>query len=176
MKRSLAAAWFLILVPTLLCAGAARGDDEEARRHTEKAGGFSFSPPANWTVREFPGLKYKVVVGPVRASFASNINVVDEPFKGTLDDYVKANIGAMRMRFKKFKLEDQGDFKTTSGLRGARLVTESEQGGRLLRQTFYIFGTADTKYVVTCSTLAEGGKTLDPLFERSMKTFRFEKP
>ena len=57
MKRSLATVWFLILGPTLLGAGAAGGDDEGTRRHTEKAGGFSFPPPANWAVRDSPGPK-----------------------------------------------------------------------------------------------------------------------
>ncbi len=176
MQRSLLAAWLLALAFPLAGTGAAGADDAEARRHTEKAGGFSFVPPENWTVRDFPGLKYKVVVGPVRSAFASNINVVDEVYKGSLDAYEKASIAAMQARLEKFAIKDRGEFKTTSGLKGARLVAQSEQGGRLLRQTFYFFGNGDKKYVATCSTVADGGEKFDDVFERAMKTFRFERP
>jgi len=176
MHRSLLATGLLFLALPLADTGAAGVDDAEARRHTEKAGGFSFVPPENWTVRDFAGMKYKVVVGPARSAFASNINVVDEVYKGTLDSYKKANIEAMEARLEKFALKDQGEFKTTSGLKGARLVTQSEQSGRLVRQTFYLFGNGEKKYVATCSTAAAGGEELDAEFEKAMKTFRFERP
>jgi hypothetical protein len=174
MRRSVAVACFMILVPALLCAAPTDGDDDEARRHREKDGGFSFVPPADRRAQNITGLKYKVV-GAVRERFACNINVVDEPFQGTVDEYVKANISALKERLAKFKVHEQGEFKTTSGLRGVRLVTESEQGRRLLRQTFYFFGTPDAKYVVTCSTLAEGGEKLDSVLEKAMKTFWLER-
>ena len=177
MKHIIRVISFVVLTfYAVTCNGQPGVDkDQDARRHVEKTGGFSFVPPEDWKVRDFPGLKYKIVVGPIGAGFASNINVVDETIKGTLDDYVKGNIAVLQSAFKKFRLVKQDDFKTSAGLQGARLIAESEQNDMLLRQTFYFFGTADTKYVITCSTLAEGGEKLDPVFEKSMKTFRFEK-
>jgi hypothetical protein len=74
------------------------------------------------------------------------------------------------------KIVKQEAFKTTAGVPGFYVLTESEHNGKLLRQTAYFFGSAETKYVFTCSTAAEGGAKLDPLFEQAMKTFRFEKP
>jgi hypothetical protein len=150
--------------------------DDESRRHLEKAGGFSFIPPSTWKVRDYPGLKYKIVVGPIQAGFASNINVVDESFEGSLDAYVEGNTAVQMRALKKVQIVKQEKFRTTSGLQGARSIIEDEQDEQLLRQTFYFFGTAETKYVITCSTLAEGGERLDPIFERAMRTFRFEKP
>lgn len=73
MERILAYACLSIVISSLPGAGVRAGDDEPAR-HTEKAGKFSFVPPVTWTLREFPGLKYQVVVGPARSGFAPNIN------------------------------------------------------------------------------------------------------
>jgi hypothetical protein len=100
---------------------------------------------------------------------------VDEKFKGSLDEYVKANVATLKRLLKKVQIVKQEKFTTTAGLPGARVIVHNEQHGNLLRQTCYLFGNANTKYVVTCTTLAEGGEKLDRLFERSMKTFRFDK-
>jgi len=125
-------------------------------------------------------MKFKAMIGPSAAGFAPNICTVDELFSGSLDAYVKGNLAAFqeasrKFPSRKFHLAQPDDFKTTAGEQGARLVTESENQGRLLRQTFYFFGKRDTKFVITCSTLAEGGDKLDSVFETSIKTFRFEK-
>jgi hypothetical protein len=68
----------------------------------------------------------------------------------------------------------QGEFTTAEGLRGARATFEHERDGRALRQTYYFFGKGARKFVVTCSALAGSGERLDPVFEASMKTFRFD--
>jgi hypothetical protein len=148
------------------------GNDPGSGRHSEA--GFSFVAPPGWEVRPFPGLKFKVVVGPAADGFAPNINVVDEKANIPLDDYVTGNLDTMQQVFQRFRLVKQDAFKTAAGLEGGRLFVENEQGGKLLRQIFYFFGKGDTKYVLTCTALAEGGDRLDPVFEASMKTFRFD--
>jgi len=161
---------------TVACGDeASRNRAEDPRRHVEAAGGFSFVPPEDWKIRDIPGMKFKAMIGPSAAGFAPNICTVDELFSGSLDAYVKGNLAALQKASRKFHLAQSDDFKTTAGEQGARLVTESENQGRLLRQTFYFFGKRDTKFVITCSTLAEGGDKLDSVFETSIKTFRFEK-
>ena len=174
MNRSLALASLLMVFPMLAPASADQA--EESRRLTETAGGFSFVPPETWQARAVPGLKYKIAFGPVQDGFASNINVVDEAFTGALDAYVNANKAALERALKKVRIVKQEAFRTTAGLPGARLIVECEQNDKPLRQTFYFFGTAGMKFVVTCSTTAAGGEKLDPVFERAMKTFRLEKP
>ncbi len=151
-----------------------KGAGEEPARYTEKAGRFSFVPPVDWTLRRFQRLEYRVVIGPVKEGFVANMNVVLEPVEGTLDDYVKANKPVLEKVHKKFKLLEEGELKTKSGLRGVRLIIENEQNDRLLRQSMYLFGTADRKYIVTCTTLAEDGAKFDKLFEQAMETFRLE--
>jgi hypothetical protein len=173
-RSFLAVAWLVILASPLAADEAGVDDPDEKRRHTERAGGFSFVRPEGWEVREIPGLKFEVVVGPTRDRFATNINVVDEAFKGSAEAYVRASLSTLKRQLKDLRIEKQEPFKTRSGLQGMRLITENQQDERLLRQTFYFFGNGEKVYVLTCSTLAEGGEELDPLFERAMKTFRFE--
>ena len=84
----------------------------EARRHVELEGGFSYLPPTNWQIREFPGSKYKPAYGTRKDDFAPNINFVDEAFSASLDEYVSANLEAMKKFFKDFKVIKQEDFFT----------------------------------------------------------------
>ena len=149
------------------------GDNQ---RYVERAGNFSFVQPAGWKFQDFAGSKSKIAVGPSRDGFAPNINVVTEPFMGTLEEYADANIATMRSAFGKLRIIEQVEFRTIAGLPGRRLIIESEQNDRLLRFSFYFFGTSGIKYVVTCTALAYGGEKLDSVFAESMKTFQIEKP
>ena len=54
----------------------ARGRLAEPRRHHEHAGGFSFIPPADWTMQAAPRTPYKMAVAPGGLGFRPNINVV----------------------------------------------------------------------------------------------------
>lgn len=140
----------------------------------EPAGGFSYDPPAGWTVSEMPGMKYRIAVGPVQQEFASNINVVDEAFAGSLADYVDANVSMIEKVLASPRILKRDDFQTADLSSASRVVIEDEQQGRALRQTFYFFDGGRRKYVATCSTLADGADALDATFEASMKTFRVD--
>jgi hypothetical protein len=145
-------------------------------KHVEQAGGYSLQAPQGWQFREFPGLKYQIAFGPVAKSFSPNINVVDEAYGGSLKSYVDANLQNLEKMFMQFKLIKRAAFVTTGGLSGEKLVTTSLQGKVFLRQTFYFLPGIDGKYfVVTCSSLAEGGESQDTTFEQTMKTFEIIK-
>lgn len=162
------------LAPCVLLTAFALGcgNDPVPGRHSEA--GFSFVPPPGWEVRPFPGLKFRAAVGPPAAGFAPNINIIDDVNPLPLDDYVQANLNGLRQMTQNFRLVRQEAFKTAEGLEGGRLIGENDQQGRRLRQTSYFFARGGTKYVVTCSALAEGGEQFDPVFEATMKTFRFD--
>jgi len=169
MKKPTFVAALFILTASVFSADT--GD-----RHVEKAGGFSFCPPKSWDMKEIPGLKYRIAFGPASDGFAPNINVVDESFSGSLSDYVKGNREALERMFKGFKNLGESEFKTDFGPKGVRLITESEQQGQKLRQTFFFFdGKGGRKLVATCSALAENGAKLDETFAASLKTFAIEK-
>jgi hypothetical protein len=161
----------VVLVLAASQVGTARGGEE--KRYTEAAGGFSFVPPEGWNVREFGGLKYKIVHGPAAAGFAPNINVTDETYEGTVDAYAKANQATLQRVFKNFRLVKMENFQTAGKMQGVRMIIENDQMDKKLRQTFYFFAKGNRKYVITCSALAEGGDKQDPVFEGCLKTFRF---
>lgn len=165
----------MLLLFVAITAASAQDRADKEERHVEKSGGYSLVPPEGWKAREFPGLKYQVIVGPATNGFAPNLNVVKETSSLKLDDYVKGNRAALQQLFKNFQLVDQGEFKTAGGLQGVKMIVQDEQGNKQLRQTFYFFESGNTKYVVTASALADGGEKLDPVFDKCLKSFRFEK-
>lgn len=169
MRRLFVTVFFLIVTANV--AHAEVGD-----RHFEQAGAFSLQAPKGWQFREFPGMKYQLAFGPAKNSFSPNINIVDEAYGGTLKSYVDASKNTLTKMFVQFTLIKRDAFVTTNGLRGERMVTTALQQKSLLRQTFYFLPGVNGKYfVVTCSTLAAGGETLDSVFEESIKTFEIIK-
>lgn len=173
--------WMLLAICGLTLGASADAQESDRKtpatdenRHVEKDGGFSFVPPEGWTVREFPGQKYQIVFGPAENQFAANINVVEEPYRGTVDNYLKATKELLPKAIKKYQLIKQEPFQTAAGIKTQRLIIEGEQQGHLLRQTFYLFPSPTKMFVVTCSTVSAGGEKLDGTFESSMKSFRFE--
>lgn len=168
MRRYLFIAAILLTVAPLLAA-------DVGKRHREAVGKFSFCPPQGWTMQNIPGMKYSIAAGPAANRFAPNINVVDENSRMTLNDYVETNKKMLAKAFKGYKELGKSEFKTTSGLKATRLVTQSDQEGTMVRQTFYFFAAkGDRKVTATCSALASGGKALDEVFEASLKTFAIE--
>jgi len=161
--------WVVGMALCVLCVGCG---GKSPRQHYEKAGAFSYDPPAGWQAREFPGLKYRVTYGARTNEFAPNINVIDETFSGTLAAYVDANLEVMRKLFTRLTVVSRKEFKTQDGQPVIRVVTQDEQQGRALRQTLFFFSNSSRKYIATCTTLADGGEGLDSTFEKSMTSFR----
>ena len=159
----------VVLTVSLVCVGCG---GRAPRQHYEKAGAFSYDPPSGWQVIEFPGLKYRISHGPRENEFAPNINVIDEAFSGTLAAYVDANLQNMEKLFVNMKVLSREDFKTQDNESAVKILTENEQQGRMLRQTFFFIGSGNRKYVVTCTALADGGDKFDTAFAESVKTFR----
>ena len=163
-----ATAWGVALL--LACSGC--GDGRPRGRHYEKAGKFSYDPPAGWEIVELPGLKYRISRGAPVKGFAPNINGVDEASSVALRDHVVANVKVIEAMWPSLGVLDRSDFRTTDGLLGHRMVTQRSEAKAKLRQTYYFFPSGGRKYVVTCTTLAEAGEALDATFDTSMRTFR----
>lgn len=147
---------------------------EQGERHYEPAGSFSYVPPAGWDLVDSAQLAYQVAAGPEQDGFTPNLVVVDEAFDGSLDDYVAASLTSMNQVFQGFRLIHRRPFKSDEGLAGTRLITENAQGGRTLRQAYYFFESGPTKFVLTCTQLAEAGDSLDTTCDASAQTFRLE--
>ena len=148
----------------------------EEGRFYEKSGGFSILLPEAWQVGEMPGLKYKVLIGQTENDFTQNIAFVDEAFGGDLTFYVNAAIGQLEnLLGENFELTKRDDFVTLKNVKGEKLVTNTFQYNRHIRQIIYCFPGKGIKMLVTCSVSAESGETYDDFFDRIMETFEWTK-
>jgi hypothetical protein len=148
---------------------------QQVERQDFGSGGiFSYVPPNEWKVLEFPGLKFKVSRGEPVKEFAPNIVVVDEAYDKSLDDYAKDNIANMQKIFHGLKIISQTDFTTADGTRAIKLLTERDDDAskKRLRQVYYLYDAGNKKLVATCSSLAEEGPASDSVFDAAMKTFK----
>jgi len=157
------------LILTLASAGCS---SKPPRKHHEPDGGFSYDPPETWKIVAFEDLKYKISHGASGNGFAPNINVVTETFRGSLEAYVDGNLKHMTTTLEGMSILKREEFQTDDGLAAVRVITLSKKPSRTLRQTYHFFSSGSSKYIATCSTLAEGGEALDAIFAKSMKTFR----
>lgn len=133
---------------------------------------FSYMAPEGWMVAEVTGVKYKVAITNPSNGVAPNLNVVDDSFKGTMDEYVRQNLEDLEKSFDEFKKLGQNSFTTTSGVKGVKVIIQARQQGKLLRQIFFLLrGKNDVKYVITFTASAEEGKKYDAIVEKAIKTF-----
>lgn len=165
-----------ILIASLI-ASPAFAEDAAGERQHEPAGGYSLVPPAGWQAHEFPGLKYRVFTGPPVGGFAPNLNVVDEYFPGSLDDYVGRNLLVMARMFQAFEKLSQNDFELNSGDRAVRIVAKSVQDPGLVEQSFYfVDGGGGRYFVITCGKLATDERQVAQQCDGSARTFRVDGP
>lgn len=150
----------------------------ESPGYTAPDNEFSYNPPDGWSLRDFPGFKYKIAFGQPSEGFAPNIGIADEMFSGPLDDYVAGNLRTMTELFEKvggknYQFIRQTEFLTDLKQRAIKVITESQIDEKDLRQTYYFFeGVNGKKYVITCSQLAKDGDSYQELFDKSITTFK----
>jgi hypothetical protein len=148
----------------------------EANKRQVEAGLFSYVPPAGWTVRDFPGFKFKICADQPKNNFAANLNVVDEAVPVEMAEYRKATLANMPQLLKEFKVLSDTDFKTDSGLQGARIAYQQTFNGKALQQIAYIFHNKakGTFYILTGTSLPEDAKELEATFDAAARSFRLE--
>ena len=143
-------------------------------RVVENHGNFSWQPPLNWTVTEFPGLKYRVAFGPIEGGLNVNINVVDETYHGTLRSYVDQSIALLSTLFQGFRLLYREEFRTNSGIVGEKVTIINYKQGFFLRQILYFLpGRNNTIFVITCTVPDSVASRFISIFDESIKTFEF---
>jgi hypothetical protein len=175
MKRMLVAILFVFV---LTQAGAAQ---DACKRHLEPSGAFSFCPPDGWSLMEKEGYKYKILHGPRGQVFTPNINIRDEANGAPLADYVSASVKEILTNYEKIgatsvKLLEQSNFATTKRTAGIRNAFRTEYKGLMIRTLQYYFNGKDGhKLIVTCTSLEEEKATLDPIFDRTLKSFQFDR-
>lgn len=162
-------------IPTETPAPTASPTPEASReRHYEPEGGFSYVPPAGWDLVDSPSMPYATAIGPGTDDFSANLTIMDEPFAGTLGEYVTLSLNNMREFFEGLEVVRQEQFRSVEGPPGVKIVTKNVQRGRALHQVFYLFNADATKFVITCTRLAVADEAVDVVCEESVRTFRLE--
>ena len=140
-------------------------------RYYEEVGGYSLCLPKSWQTAELPGFKYYIFIGPMLNGFTPNMNIIDQQYISSLEEYVDLNITQMGQIFNDFVVVSRTNFSTDNNLSGERLVILNEQYSNKLKQIFYIFAKGDRKIVITCTVPANSGELYDSIFDESIKTF-----
>jgi hypothetical protein len=164
-----------VLVISLLffgCASSA-GSAKNQGRHVEKAGGYSIYLPESWEAVEWPGLNYKILLGPTENNLRPNITFADEAFTGRLDAYVDLNIEALQETFDEFELIQRDEFVTLKGLKGEKLVTNTLQNEQYFQQIFYFFPGKGKQFLALCTISLESGDAYDAFFDEIIGTFEW---
>lgn len=176
MKKTLIAAVFLL---AFAATGAGQGT---CLRYLETGAGFSLCPPEGWTIAEKAGEKYKFMFGTAGNRFRPNINVKEQTSTATLAEYVEL---AQKLILSKDNIEKLGatsmeavsksEFATTSGLTGIKAEFQTVFKDLVIRTVQYYFELqGGRKVIVTFTGLGGDKQTLDPIIDRSLKTFRIE--
>jgi len=144
------------------------------RKLHEKEGGFSYDPPAGWQVKEMPGQKYRIAFGPTENGLAPNINVMTDTASMDLDEYLDKGLETMKRTGTISSEPSRQRFATEDGEKGYYWTFDYTMLNHALRARQYFFEKGDRKYVFTCTTSADTGAALDPVFEASAKSFRLD--
>jgi len=83
---------------------------------------FSVTPPTGWVQADTPAGVLGLWVTPNANTFRQNINLVSEPYGGSLADYVAGNRAALENQEKDLKFGPEAD-STTCGTHPAHFIT-----------------------------------------------------
>ncbi len=152
----------------------------ESIRVTETAGGFSYVPPAGWTVGTgvpFSSLKYRGYIGDLDGGLKGAFIVQEVDSPKSLDASIQDDIAEYQKQTPAPNILSNTPFVTTSGLQGIKLVAELTQNDVLKRFVFYWFsGKGNQKIVIVAAWLASFGDKYEPVTDASMKTFALVAP
>lgn len=135
--------------------------------YLEENRGFLIYPPESWDTTNYPGLKYKILVGQMENDFVPNINFAEEnnPFSQfyTYIDVSISNLGdgARAVSYDRFN--------TANGLEGFKIVTNTAN----LLQIYYMFDTGQKAFIVTCSASLQSETDYNEIFDTTVKTLEF---
>jgi hypothetical protein len=169
----------MLIAATVMVPGQQRCDKE----YSLGKGVALFCPPADWTSTQEKDRKYlsfEKKVGP--ATFPPSLMIDEEKAtEAPIELYVYGMVkglfdmesaGADKVTGK--RVMDLVEFKTTSGLKGTKLVTEMTIGSMPTRSIYYVFEVPGFVYTFTAISGADDGST-GAAFDAIMKTMRVVK-
>jgi hypothetical protein len=141
--------------------------------YVDPSGGFALALPEGWSLQDFKGLKYKIIVGPIENQFATNVTIVEDAFDGDQETYVENGFSGLENAFENFQMVESGDFETDSGMAGKKVVISFTQKGAAIWQAFYIFNNETRYFLVVCSSLVGNHEDFDAIFDDLAGSFVF---
>lgn len=165
---------FTFLLITLLAFACGSEPKIEEGRHYATDNSFSFVPPENWEQGEMPGFKYKVFSFTPHGEFSPNINVVNEKFAGSLEEYTSANLASLDAMIPSWKLEREFKVQLDSGAEAHAYSSTAEMWEMNLKQTGFLFDGGDTKFIMTFTQEQSDPRDLSDVVENCVRTFRVE--
>ena len=142
-------------------------------RYVEKAGGFSYVPPAVLPIRrDLPGMKFAFHFAPPKDAFAANLNFVDDPVPTDWKTYIQKSVETLQTAAKAEIVEKPAPFELGSKIECVRFVYKMSVTGRETRHIcFLIHIKPDSAIVATFSSLPADGAALDEAVAKSIRTF-----
>lgn len=137
-----------------------------------EAPSYPMRVPEGWVRQRLPGMADDMLMGPRGEGFTPNVNFVQEPFAGTLEEYVSANLQVLPTVVERFTLLSRSDAVTEEGVPMVRIVASSFTSMRELRQVAYFLKSGDRCFVITCSALLSDGSAFDDAFDEAATSFR----
>jgi hypothetical protein len=111
---------------------------------------------------------------PPSSGYAANLIVSEEPYPGTLREYVDITIETVKKVMPSAQPQKDAPFVTDANLSAARVVMANKVEGKDLTQILYFFDVPGSarKFVATASMEAKDAGDLTPLFDACLKTMQ----
>lgn len=159
---------------TLVMAGAAASESRPApRKYVDQVQGFSLGVPG-----AAQSVKERTVVASfsvgVDDGFVSNVNIIVDPVKTTLAEYMEKSLEELKLRNPGAKYNSIQTIQV-SGKPAQLLDIEASGAGRRLRFLQLVVADDDRVFILTCTAPAENGfLARQKEFQACVESFRLE--
>jgi hypothetical protein len=124
-------------------------------------GDFTADTPSGWTMSDYPGIKYKVVLAPPENGFTPNIVSNSQPAIMSFDETVEAEINMLGAMIPGIEIHERKEITLPSGLKAVMVLTSSVQSGHHVRQRMYLVDGKKNLFVIACTVAKEHGSKYD---------------
>jgi hypothetical protein len=166
----------IVAATTCCCA-----PDLAAQQNTNRAGnstaGFSFLPPAGWTVStEYPDPRVRLLyLGPNNRGFRANVNMIVETDSGESFDDIATQSKKELTTLLSAKIAEEGRI-TIDGKEALYMSSAYRMGPLSLKNAqFFVRGGNGKFYVVSFTAAADAFDGLGPAIAQSARSIKIEK-
>lgn len=177
IKVSKVVRYIITLIFSLLCCGCGGKKLIPAGRLHQSAGAFSFITPDGWLRTKLAGIDYIIVSAESDSGTSPNIFVDWVEPKADLARMSSQIQATNKDNYPDYEVIQQSDFKTNSGLKGIKIVaTRKNRDGLPLAIFHYLIQDAERVIAITCSCSKSTDAKYEPIFDKTLKTLKTEKP